>query len=175
MKTKILLLVFIGCLFITSCQKETNVAEENSFETTFQKNGFSDPFAFNYTITTTEGETAELTTQQVKAFISGELLNSDEIIEFTDYQLLQNPDDETEYALTAVAIDGNIKITVQMFQTDMGFELTSKKCKCSSSCSYGCDASIWGGKCQCDPCSDRKECKKESSIEVPDNSIITAP
>lgn len=175
MKTKVLLLGFIGCLFITSCEKETDETLEKSFEATFQKKGLSDPFAFNYTIITTEGKTAELTAQQVKDFISGKLLNSDEVIEFTDYQLLQNPDDAMEYAITAVAVDGNLKTTVQMFQTEMGFELTGKKCTCKSSCSYGCDASIWAGKCQCSPCSPRAECKKESSVETPDESIIAAP
>lgn len=175
MKIRLLLTAFIGCLLFTSCEKDSTQTELESFETTFQKKGLSDPFAFNYTIITTLGKSANLTTLKVKDFISGKLLNSDEIIEFTDYQLLQNPDDETEYAITAIAVDGNMKVNVQMFQTEMGFELTGKKCTCKSSCSYGCDASIWGGQCQCSSCSDRKECKKESSIEIPDPSIIAAP
>jgi hypothetical protein len=176
MKIKSLFLVFVGCLFITSCKKDTHETKQNSFETTFQKKGLSEPFSFQYAIKTEEGDVAMLSAEQVMNFMTGKMFNEDLDRELTDYQLEKNPEEKSnEYALMASSIDGHTNVTALLLKTEYGFVLTGGTCECNSTCEYGCSASSWGGDCRCSPCSNRAMCNKKSTIKLPDTSIIAGP
>lgn len=77
MKNKFSLMLTILGLLIISCEAEKS--NEETFNQTFKRIGLSDPFAFNYTIKTTEGELTTLSSQQVKDYISGKLFKENDI------------------------------------------------------------------------------------------------
>lgn len=165
------MLTILGLLII-SCEAEKS--NEETFNQTFKRIGLSDPFAFNYTIKTTEGELTTLSSQQVKDYISGKLFKENDITEYENYSLAQNPDNEREFALTAISIDGSKNININLIQNGFSFEIMGT-CKCEAEGSYVCVASSWGGDCRCSPCSDRQKCKKTSEIKIPDQSLVTRP
>lgn len=179
MKTKLLLLAFMSCLFFISCEKNSSDSSstvQESFETTFKKNAKSEPFSFQYAIKTEEGDLSMLSTKQVMDFMTGKMFNENLDRELTGYYLEKNPEEgSNEYALLARSLDGHTNVTALLQKAEYGFVLTGGTCECSSTCSYGCSASSWGGECRCSTCSPRAECKKKSTVKIPDNSIIEGP
>jgi len=170
-------LVVLLVVAVYSCDNTEKNNLENDFEAIFANKSLSDPFAFNYLINTSDGTQVQINELQLKSFISGQMMKEDKIYKISEYQMKQNPNDDTEFAIVALSHDGELttQIATTIFKTDAGLVVTGKKCKCTSTCSIGCDASFWAGKCHCSRCSGQgKECKKESSIELPDPKEIIA-
>jgi hypothetical protein len=175
MKTKLLLTAFISCLLFTSCEKDATNIEQDSFETTFQKKGLSEPFSFQYAIKTEEGDLAMLSTKQVMNFMTGKMFNEDLDRELTDYQLLQNPDkDSKEFALMATSSSGFTQVKALLVKTLYGFELTGNFCECQSTAIINVDVQNWNGTCACKTDSKDVKLTKVSSMYTPNNSILSA-
>lgn len=163
MKKNILLntigLLFITTFFFPGCI-DTN--KDNEKEATIETNEtVLETYTFKFL--TTDSDSIELTNDQVKAFMKDEIGNEPREFDLVHFEILQNPSNESEFALVGVSEDGLVSISVTLEKKEDGFSLTGKICECRSTApTQGCDAEIWGDVCSCS--AGESPCTKTSSI-----------